>query len=150
MYCEFFFVEGELGNRVVDNIVSKSFQSKSSIGKKRGRLNFKEKSKVNEKEKNKKKSKVDGKENKKMVLFENFEICVLFQYNYFGRSDEDSFVCYICFDVFDEFVYFKNYIVNFYLCYILIQEFVVCLVCGLVCRLCFQFVEYVFKFRNVC
>lgn len=150
MHRESFPAEGEPGNRVVDNTASKSSQSKSSTGKKRGRLNSKEKSKVNEKEKNKKKSKADGKENKKMVPSENPEIRALLQHNYPGRSDEDSLVCYICSDAFDEPVHLKNHIVNLHLRHIPIQEFAVCPACGLVCRSRSQFVEHALKSRNAC
>lgn len=150
MHLESFPAEGEPGNRVVDNTASKSSQSKSRTGKKRGRLNSKEKSKVDEKEKNKKKSKADGKENKKMVPSENPEIRALLQHNYPGRSDEDSLVCYICSDAFDEPVHLKNHIVNLHLRHIPIQEFAVCPACGLVCRSRSKFVEHALKSRNAC
>lgn len=150
MHLESFPAEGEPGNRVVDNTASKSSQSKSRTGKKRGRLNSKEKSKAYEKEKNKKKSKADGKENKKMVPSENPEIRALLQHNYPGRSDEDSLVCYICSDAFDEPVHLKNHIVNLHLRHIPIQEFAVCPACGLVCRSRSKFVEHALKSRNAC
>lgn len=150
MHRESFPAEGEPGNRVVDNTASKSSQSKSSTGKKRDRLNSKEKSKADEKEKNKKKSKADGKENKKMVPSENPEIRALLQHNYPGRSDEDSLVCYICSDAFDEPVHLKNHIVNLHLRHIPIQEFAVCPACGLVCRSRSKFVEHALKSRNAC